>query len=90
MLLEAGVDVVEDAVQSGDVIRVLGTERVEHRLLGAGGVQAALDTEAADRLGEAEARVQHADRADDRVGLGEHLVSGERQPIAARRRRRPR
>ena len=49
-------------------------------------MEAPLDAEPPDQPVEAEAGGDHADRADERGFLGQDLVAGERQPIAARRR----
>ena len=73
-------------VQPRDVLGVLRPERVEQRLALAGGVDAPLDAERCDQLLEAEAGADHADRADDRGCVGEDLVGGAGQPVAARGR----
>ena len=45
-----------EGLQALDVLRVLGPERIEHRLVAAGGVHPPLDAEPLDQAVEAEAR----------------------------------
>ena len=68
-----------------DVAVALGLERVEHRLVLAGGVHAPLDAELLDQPGEAEAGRNDADRADDGTRIDEDVIAGERDHVAARR-----
>jgi len=83
-VLEAVVDLDLQARQALDVVGLLRAKRIEHRLALARGMDAALDAEAGDEILEAEARADHADRAHDRGGIGDDLVGGAGQPIAAR------
>ena len=55
-------------------------------LLIARGVDAPLDADLVDQLGESERRADHADRADDRGRIGEDLVGRARDHVAARGR----
>src|SRR5829696_1375423 len=82
---EHRVDLRLDAFEAGDVLRPFRAERVEHRLAGPGRMEAALDAEAVQELVEAEPRRDDADRADERGRVGENLVAGAGQHIAAGR-----
>src|SRR4051812_871031 len=80
---EHRVDLRLDALEARDVLRPFRAERVEHRLAGACGMEAALDAEAVEQLVEAEACRDDADRADERGRVGENLVAGAGEHIAA-------
>src|SRR5215217_1355993 len=80
---EHRVDLRLDALEARDVLRPFRAERVEHRLAGPGGMEAALDAEAVEQLVEAEPRRYDADRADERGRVGENLVAGAGEHIAA-------
>ena len=83
-VLEAVVDLGLQPLQALDVLGILVAKRIEHRLLVARGMDTPLDAEACDQVLEAEARRDHADRADDRGGIGDDLVGGAGEPVAAR------
>src|SRR6185437_15110218 len=83
-VLEAAVDVALERLEALHPHLVLGEEGIEQRLALARRVEPAADAEAAQQLGEAEAAADDPDRAEDRGLLGEDLVAGEGQPIAAR------
>ena len=76
-----------ELLQALDVLRILRPERVEHGLVAAGRVDPPLDAEPLDQPVEAEARRDHADRADDRGRVGEDLVARAGDHVAAGRRR---
>ena len=84
--MKARVDVLLDRLEARDVLGVLGQERIEHRLVGAGRIDAPLDADLLDQLGKAERRADHADRADDRGRVGDDLVGRAGDHVAARGR----
>ena len=67
-----------------DVLGFFGEEGIEGRFVLAGGVDAALDAELVHGGGEAEAGEDDADRADDGRRIGDDLVAGGGDEIAAR------
>ena len=78
------MDVLLQRCEARDIGRVLGEKGVEQGFSLAGSIEAALDAEPADQLGEPEARADDADRAEKRGLLTKDFVPGERQPIATR------
>src|SRR3984893_8131601 len=84
MLLEGTMDILLQRGEARDIGWVLGEKRVEQGFSLAGSIKAALDTEPTHQLGEAEARADDADRAEERGFLPKDFVAGERQPIATR------
>ena len=84
--LEILVDVALQSSEALDVFGLFGLEGIENRLVLARGMDAALDAELGDRLDEAEARRDDADRADDRTCIGIDFIAGAGEPIAARGR----
>ena len=77
------MDFALQRLQPLDVLRLLRQERIEHRLVLAGGVEPPLDADLLDQLVEAERRADHADRADDRGGIGDDLVGRAGDHVAA-------
>src|SRR5215211_6778884 len=68
------VDLALESLQAHHIFRILGPERIEHRLALAGGMHPPLDADALDQFMEAEARGNDADRADDGGRIGIDLV----------------
>ena len=66
-----------------DVVRILRQERIEHRLVLARSIKPALDADLGDQLVETERAADHADRADDRTRIGNDLVGGAGEHVAA-------
>ena len=85
-VLEAVMDLDLQALQAFDILGVFGTKGIEHPLALARCVDAPLDAEAGEQVLEPEARGDHPDRAHDRGGVGDDLVGGTGQPVAARGR----
>jgi hypothetical protein len=69
------VDVGQQGLQSGDIFRLFGQERVERVLRRARRVDAPFDTDPLDRLVEAEAPGDDADRTDNRGRVSVDLIA---------------
>src|SRR5690606_4204388 len=67
-----------------DLLFALRLERIEDRLVAAGGIDAPLDADLLEHFREAETARDDADGADDRSRVGKDLVAGERDHVAAR------
>ncbi len=80
------MDVGFQLLDALDVLGLFGEEGIEGRLVLAGGVDAALDAELAERFDEAEAGKDDADGADDGGRVGDDLVAGGGDEVAARGR----
>ena len=83
---EARVDFPLDRLEPRHVLGLLRQERIEHRLVLAGGVEPPLDADLLDQLGEAERAADHADRTDDRGRVGRRSRRPRRRSCSRRRR----
>ena len=83
---EDAVDLALKRFHARDVFRVFRQERIQHRLVLAGGIEPALDADPFDQLLKSEGAADHADRAQDRGRIAENLVARTRDHIAARGR----
>ena len=77
-------------LQPFDVVGILRQERIEHRLVVARRIEPPLDADLRDQLVEAERAADHADRADDRMRIGDDLVGRRRRSCSRPTRRHPR
>src|SRR4029077_1709062 len=80
---ETVVDFLLQFFQPRHVVRVLRQERIEHRFVLARRIDAALDAVFRDQLVEAERAADDTDRADDRMRIGDDLVAGAGDHVAA-------
>src|SRR5690606_22101021 len=75
-----------ERLQALDILFLFRLERIEDGLVAAGGMDPALHADLLDEFLEAEPGGDNADRAHDRGGIGDDLVSRKRDHVAARGR----
>ena len=80
---EAVVDFLLHHLEAFNVVGLFRQERIEHRLVLAGGIEPALDAELVHQLGKTEGAADHADRADDGRAVADDLVGGTGDHVTA-------